>query len=334
MDILQTFFSRLERVGISTQEVLKATPLAGLRTSCSAVPEDTLKVLQIFDWLARIAPPDIGIQLASQWSFDDYGPYTSTLRHCRNLCEATFAYKLLQRHAERPLYFFKDHCSRGEWRIEFISSVLHGPGSNIIIEELVARTRLELTEYLGRTPSFIKVELAYPQPPHKNQYEDMFQCRVLYNQRHNVVTVDSECLDQPLATTTADSPAPLLDSASLDCESSQTIASAILSLLLFNPGVHPPLTWVATELGMSQSTIKRLLAREGTNYRALLDRVLSAHTYEYLAFTNKPPKEIAHRLGFTNVNNFRRAFRRWTGTTPGRFRKAVSPLILSGEVLH
>jgi AraC-like DNA-binding protein len=36
-----------------------------------------------------------------------------------------------------------------------------------------------------------------------------------------------------------------------------------------------------------------------------------------------PLDAVAYRLGFQSAATFVRAFRRWTGTTPGAFRRAL-----------
>ncbi len=37
-------------------------------------------------------------------------------------------------------------------------------------------------------------------------------------------------------------------------------------------------------------------------------------------------KEISQFLGYNEVSNFNRAFRRWTNTTPSRYRDAYSTI--------
>ncbi|MDP3827468.1 MAG: helix-turn-helix domain-containing protein, partial [Polaromonas sp.] len=37
--------------------------------------------------------------------------------------------------------------------------------------------------------------------------------------------------------------------------------------------------------------------------------------------SDKPVKQVAAAVGFLNEKSFTRAFRAWTGTSPGEFRK-------------
>ena len=100
----------------------------------------------------------------------------------------------------------------------------------------------------------------------------------------------------------------------------QRVSLAILEVMVFHPGRYPSLGKVAEAFGVSTSTVKRWLSEVDLNYRLLVDLVRRDHVAEYLAFTDLAPKEIAFRLGFTNVHNFRRAFRRWMDMTPAQFR--------------
>ena len=86
----------------------------------------------------------------------------------------------------------------------------------------------------------------------------------------------------------------------------------------------PTVFSVARQLRMSARTLARRLEREGTTFSALVDSLrqelaLRYVTHHELAFT-----EIAFRLGFSHVEAFYRAFRRWTGQTPLRYRRSTS----------
>jgi AraC-like DNA-binding protein len=56
----------------------------------------------------------------------------------------------------------------------------------------------------------------------------------------------------------------------------------------------------------------------------VLDEARLALAERYLAGGQVALGEIAFLLGFSEVSNFHRAFRRWTGKTPARYREEAS----------
>jgi AraC-like DNA-binding protein len=77
---------------------------------------------------------------------------------------------------------------------------------------------------------------------------------------------------------------------------------------------------VARALHMSVRTLQRKLAESGTSYRAVLDTLRSGLAREYLADDTVSICEVALLLGFSDQRSFHRAFERWTGEAPGRWR--------------
>lgn len=77
---------------------------------------------------------------------------------------------------------------------------------------------------------------------------------------------------------------------------------------------------VAADLGMSPRTLSRKLARAGTSYFTVLEELRKALAIRYLRETRLPLSEIAFLLGYSGLNSFSEAFRRWTGQSPGQFR--------------
>lgn len=82
----------------------------------------------------------------------------------------------------------------------------------------------------------------------------------------------------------------------------------------------PGMEAVARELGTSGRTLRRRLAEEGLTFERVRDAALSAIAKDRLRDTRLSLEEVAYLVGFSEASAFRRAFRRWTGMTPGRFR--------------
>lgn len=80
---------------------------------------------------------------------------------------------------------------------------------------------------------------------------------------------------------------------------------------------------VSAALHVSPRTLKRKLAAQGVSFSALRER----HQREKALLLLRSPAlsldEVADRVGYSAVQNFARAFRRWTGTTPAAFRKGT-----------
>jgi AraC-like DNA-binding protein len=67
---------------------------------------------------------------------------------------------------------------------------------------------------------------------------------------------------------------------------------------------------------MSERTLRRRLAEEGTSLRALVDEVRATLAAEFLRSGSLTVAEIAHRLGYVEQSSFSQAFKRWHGVSP------------------
>jgi AraC-like DNA-binding protein len=82
---------------------------------------------------------------------------------------------------------------------------------------------------------------------------------------------------------------------------------------------------VAGTLGVTPRTLNRHLGREGTTYSEIVDEVRRDIAVKHVEAESVPLGELAQRLQFTHLASFHRAFKRWTGMTPSRFRRARRP---------
>ena len=96
------------------------------------------------------------------------------------------------------------------------------------------------------------------------------------------------------------------------------VRSRILELL---PSGKCSKSRVAADLCLSPATLQQRLLERGTSFHAILNEVRKKLACGYLRQAGVSVTEITFLLGFTDVSNFTRAFKRWTGTSPTRFRE-------------
>ncbi len=91
------------------------------------------------------------------------------------------------------------------------------------------------------------------------------------------------------------------------------------------PSGEPSCALVAQRLALSERTLRRRLAEEGTSLRDLLDQVRRRRAEALLRESGASVGEAAFLLGFSDASTFSRAYRRWHGVAPARHRRAASP---------
>lgn len=83
---------------------------------------------------------------------------------------------------------------------------------------------------------------------------------------------------------------------------------------------------VAQQLGMSPRSFTRHLAQEGTTFAEIVDTLRHRLAVRYLEDHRISLQQVAWLLGYSEIGAFNHAFKRWTGTSPGRARhKRASP---------
>ncbi|KQW93155.1 AraC family transcriptional regulator [Massilia sp. Root418] len=99
------------------------------------------------------------------------------------------------------------------------------------------------------------------------------------------------------------------------------VADKVLSHLHQSRPAWPDLEATAAALCMSAASLQRHLAKEGTTFQAIKDRLRRDMAITYLNTTTMSLSELADRLGFSESAGFQRAFKAWTGSAPGSYRR-------------
>lgn len=196
-----------------------------------------------------------------------------------------------------------------------------------LVEEAFASFKGIGVSLVGAEFRPLRVDLAYPPPRHAAAYVDVFGCEVRFGCLENAFVYDPAWYDRPLASADPFGHRQLLEFLAYNRARHREAAEVIESVeRVLRPrlGSRRQVAGVARELGMSERTLRRRLAESGVSLQSILDGLRKSRSLELLANPDMPIERIALAVGFTDPHNFRRAFRRWTGSTPGALRSDMS----------
>lgn len=169
-----------------------------------------------------------------------------------------------------------------------------------------------------------KLHLDFAEPTNFHKFSKLMDSQFSFNQPVVSAEFDSSIAYARLVT--ADPVASQLALTQCEAELSalgqrDRLAVRVREILISHEHGYPQIEQVAAQLCMSDRTLKRQLAAEDTSYSALLEEVRHRQAVGLLSRTDLSLERIAEQLGYSDVANFNRAFRRWTGKTPGRWRR-------------
>lgn len=167
----------------------------------------------------------------------------------------------------------------------------------------------------------------YPEPPHTAALQEKFKCDLYFDAPVMEWHFDPACLSLPCANASrflATLCSNFCESVLVSGEGQTRLQREIRLILLGKIRQQPVALDIARELGLSKRSLYRRLQEENATFQGLLDDVRASVAIQFLSSTSLPVEEVAHRVGFADPSNFRKAFRRWTGVTPRSYRSAGS----------
>jgi AraC-like DNA-binding protein len=201
---------------------------------------------------------------------------------------------------------------------------LDGVREFLVITLLVGVGRIA-SEMTGRTLTGV-AECAFDEPPYAAPVLEQTGGRLgtmRFGRPSHRLVFDAAILDLPLVS--ADPAAMQLLRAQCDRELAAVVdgdgfVGRVRTCAASGPAGFRSLEDVARALGVSTRTLKRRLAEQGTSFSDVIDEVRRQRALLLLDDRRLGLGDVADRLGYSDVANFTRAFRRWTGRTPAAFR--------------
>ncbi|MCO5397521.1 AraC family transcriptional regulator [Ralstonia soli] len=270
-----------------------------------------------FEWGRRITQNSHGILGYAMLS---YATLDQSLRQCARY------FKLLT-----PM--FRMIYQRTGNRMEIIYRPAQPMGAqtlNLLQELMAVATHFQCTPLLQNPSPVYDIYLSMEAPAHVERYRELAPARVHFGASplpEVRLVADTWSLDArlPMANEHAVRMAEERCEALLQQSGDQLgWTNWVLMMLREAEDNQPTLEDLARFLGISPRTLDRQLKKEGSSLRDLATDVRNGRARELLLDETLPISQIAYRLGFTDVANFSRAFRRANGVSPSDYRRAAN----------
>jgi AraC-like DNA-binding protein len=323
---LQVLVHLLEEVGVSPEESLYGTSLIVDDLSSPSTRVTLDDHIVIFRNAIRLAKmPDLGFKAGKLIRASAYGQWGLGMMSSSTLRESLdFAMKY------HPTVI-RTVSLKTEVYNGMVHHVLHDrmKASDVTAFNMEMQLSLLLSvlrDILGDNLKFDEIRLSYPKPIHASLYKKWLECSVTFDCEKTEIIYSDSLLDKPLPqrnSLTYETAKVKCEREFLEFQGQVTFASRVKQILIDMWDSSPTIEDVAEKLHCSPRTLHRKLTKENKSFRKLLDDVREKLSVDYLEHTELSADQIADKLGYSNTANFRHAFKRWTGTTPSKYREQI-----------
>ena len=177
---------------------------------------------------------------------------------------------------------------------------------------------------VGYEVALRRVGFAFPRPVFAEDYRFLFPVHVEYDAPCSVLHFEAELAAQRFKRPYSDLK-PFLQRAPRDwiftTYREHALSMKLREYLSQAGQLNVSLKEAAAAFHMSPRTLMRRLTAEDTSFQGIKDALRRDYAISELLNTDKSLEQIALDHGFTSVSVFHRAFKRWTGNTPGEYRR-------------
>ena len=275
--------------------------------------------------LAATGDPALGLTVGQQLNMGAHAVVGQTFLACANLMEVLdtlvrYGALLTGRQAQIEHYGDPDNDRVG------LTLRLASPSPSVRFthEAIFSAAQKTLSDLLHTPAIDLKVSLPYEAPKDLGAITKVFGSDVSFNSREAILSLPASLMTTPLPTSNPTLRA-LYDAECArllaDLSDNASCADRTLAALDKLEGQYPTLEQMASVLNMSPRTYRRRLEDDDTSFQAILDSTRLKHATQNLSHPDISVDQVAHRIGFSDVSNFRRAFTQWSGQSPTQWRK-------------
>lgn len=306
------------RSGLAPEQIASPTYHLSLASYCS-----------LFEICAHVTRNDnFGLWFAHQFNPRDLGLWGYAALSAPTLGQALETLvELFPRHQQSTMMAFR-RSPRGlaklEYRIEAPEIQERRQDAELSLGIFMNLIR----EALGTTWFPEEIHFEHPQPAGKRDHERVFGAPVIFSQPTNALFLRPEQLSLPMPGRDPRLQAAMrhyLEGISQPPSQPMNLRDRVRSVIQGRLATElPTLQYVAAELRIPVSVIRRELNREGLNFREFIELTRRDLALHYIRQRHLTFSEISFLLAYSEVSAFSRAVLRWTGLSPREVRKKLS----------
>lgn len=167
----------------------------------------------------------------------------------------------------------------------------------------------------------------HTQPENFDEYQKLFNCPISFSQPYTAMGINTELFNLTLPGANPQLKRIMDDLCTqLIKKLGNTLEPAWLAqarqaiIQSFQIGL-PDIEMIAQHIHLSEEEFKHLLSERDMSFRGFVDELRQALALGYIRDPALNLVDISYLLGFSEQSAFQRAFKRWTGMTPGDYRK-------------
>lgn len=265
---------------------------------------------------------NIGLKVGQRLKMTHHGFFGLGLANCENIYEAMrFQQRFISMripNVQLELIEEKNH-----FRIVIIDQYWKHEHHRAVLDALVYAlcTVFKSYELKPLKKLFdLKVEFDFEAPNYLKEYNSIGACKVSFGHAKSCILIDKTCAFYPILNVDNISylQAKQMCEKAIQEQNFRPPIDYLVERCIQNSfdSANYSIDTVAKQIGMSKRTLHRQLLRRNTNYKQILDDVRRKRILEKIKQGSASVSQLAYDLGYSDLANFRRAFKRIFGKTP------------------
>jgi AraC-like DNA-binding protein len=301
-------------------------PLIGLSTAPINVMEQELTIdhLHKLTLLTKeqIGLENCGLKMSEKLNFNNTGLFGPYALSCSTLNDVFFRIYNLQKNICGLFSFLQIHDNYKVsivYDLDCYWEIKYPESAGEIIDFAIASGLQTIRNLTDQRIVPLKVDLMRKKPCNSSIYEMFFDCPVFFNRDANRIEYSSEVFNYRIPTFNSvlldiidDYLSQEIEDIGIDRDFLFEVKRIIVCVSQYK---IPTEEDVLSQLKISRSSLQKKLKENNSTFKQLREQVQKEMSLDYLK-SGMNIKEVAWTLGYNDVGNFYRAFRRWTGKSP------------------